>query len=135
LKSSYVGDKPTLIYDGICNLCTTAVRFLYALDRGWRLEYLPSQELSQPLRDRYGLTQDRLQGQMRLIGRDGSIISGAVAIKEICKLIVPFGFVCNSFGARQAQQLYDWIARRRYRLFGCRGTCYVVYLLHSKRFD
>jgi predicted DCC family thiol-disulfide oxidoreductase YuxK len=124
-----------LIYDGICNLCTTAVRILYALDRGWRFEYVPSQQLSKRLRARYGLTEGRLQGQMHLIRQDGSIASGTAAIAEICKLLAPFGLICNALNTSQAQQLYYRIARRRYRLFGCRDTCYVAYPEESHAFD
>jgi predicted DCC family thiol-disulfide oxidoreductase YuxK len=124
-----------LIYDGICNLCTTAVRILYALDRGWRFEYVPSQQLSERLRARYGLSQELLQGQVHLIGQDGSIANGAAAIAEICNLIAPFGFICNVLHTRQAEQLYNWIARHRYRLFGCRGACYIAYPEESHRFD
>jgi predicted DCC family thiol-disulfide oxidoreductase YuxK len=134
LKSSDASEKPILIYDGICNLCTTVVRLLNALDHGWRLQYIPSQELGERLRSRYGLTEARLQGQMHFI-RSGSVVSGAMAIREICRALTPFGIMCNSLAVPQAQQVYDWIARRRYRLFGCRGTCYVAYRQHSDRLD
>lgn len=127
LMSTHNRDKPRLIYDGICNLCTTAACILYALDRGWHFEYVPSQKLSSRVRDRYGLTEELLQGQMHLIRADDSIASGPAAIAEICKLLTPFGVVCTILRTRQAQRLYDWIARRRYRLFGCKGTCYFVH--------
>jgi predicted DCC family thiol-disulfide oxidoreductase YuxK len=134
LKSGYVSDKPILIYDGICNLCTTVVRFLNALDHGCRLQYIPSQELGERFRNRYGLTEARLQGQMHLFRR-GSVTGGVTAIREICKLLTPFGVVCNSLAVPPAQQVYDRIARSRYRLFGCRDTCYVAYREHSDRLD
>ena len=38
----------------------------------------------------------------------------------------PFSFICDVFKTSLAQRMYDWIARRRYRVFGCRGSCYVV---------
>ena len=124
--SDYHFDKPCLVYDGICNLCTTATRILYALDRGWRFKYLPSQQLNQKMRRQYGFTESILQGQMHLIQLDGSILGGSAAIAEICNTLAPLSFISSILRTRQAQRLYSWIARRRYRLFGCRGTCYTV---------
>lgn len=115
-----------LIYDGVCNLCTSAVRLVYALDRGRLLEYVPSQQLGSNARARYGLATELLQGRMYLVLKDNSVVSGATAIEEVCGLLSPFGFICTVFKTQLAQRVYDWIAERRYRVFGCRQTCYVV---------
>jgi len=121
-----LNNKPILIYDGICNLCTTAVRFLHALDRSSRLEYVASQLLSPTIHQRYKLTTQQLQGQMHLI-RENSIIGGSVALAEILGLLTPFGFISHLLRTRPAEQVYSWIASHRYRIFGCRGTCYIVH--------
>jgi predicted DCC family thiol-disulfide oxidoreductase YuxK len=63
---------------------------------------------------------------MYLIRRDGSLAGGPFAIVEICKLLTPFSFLCNLFRTPFAQRLYNWVAQRRYRIFGCRESCYVV---------
>lgn len=118
--------KPRLIFDGICNLCTTAVRVLYALDRERRVEYVPSQHLSTGARRKYGLSEERLQGQMHLIQQDDSIVSGSAVIAELCELLSPFHIMSGLLRTPQAERLYGWIASRRYRLFGCRDTCYVA---------
>ena len=127
--SEYHIDKPCLIYDGICNLCTNATRVIHALDRGWRFQYLASQQLSQKMRHRYGLTESALQGQMYLIRTDHSIVGGSAAVAEICNALLPFRLVSSLLKTSQAQRLYDWIARRRYKLFGCRDTCYVGFVV------
>jgi len=124
--SNYHFDRPCLIYDGICNLCTTATRVLHALDRGWGFKYLASQQLNQSLRRYYRLTESALQGQMYLIRPDGSILAGSVAMAEICNALLPFSFISSLLKTSQAQRVYGWIARRRYTLFGCRETCYAV---------
>lgn len=118
--------RPRLVYDGICNLCTGVVRFLYALDGGRLVEYLPYQQLNIRVRTKYGMTAELLQGRMHLIQADGSLASGPLAITQVCKLLTPFSFICNIFKTPQAERLYDWIARRRYRIFGCRDSCYIV---------
>ena len=118
--------KPRLIFDGICNLCTTAVRALHALDRRRRIEYVPSQQLSAGTRRKYGLSEERLQGQMHLIQDDDSIIHGSAAIADLFELLTPFHFMFRVLCTPQAERLYGWIAGRRYRLFGCRDTCYII---------
>src|SRR3972149_8492135 len=117
--------KPRLIFDGICNLCTTAVRVLYVLDRERRLEYVPSELLGARTRRRFGLSEARLQGQMHLI-QGNSIVNGSAAIATLCELLTPFHLMSQLLRTPQAERLYGWVAGRRYRLFGCRGTCYVV---------
>ena len=118
--------KPRLVYDGVCNLCTGAVSFLHALQGEKLVQYTPFQNLGSDMRRAYGLTDEALQGRMYLIRSDGSLASGPFALVEVCKLLTPFSFLCSLFGTRFAQRLYDWVAQRRYRIFGCRESCYVV---------
>ena len=114
-----------LVYDGVCNLCAGAVRFLNALDRNHSVDYLPFQKLAPEQRLRYGLKVSELEGQMHLVRLDGAVLKGAVAITEICKLLTPFLLLCDVFNTPLAKWVYGFIARRRYRLFGCRDSCYV----------
>ena len=118
--------KPRLIFDGMCNLCTTSVRVLHALDKEGRVEYVLSQQLNAGTRRKYGLSADRLQGQMHLIQDDDSIIHGSLAIAVLFELLTPFQLMSGLLRTPQAERLYGWVANRRYRLFGCRDTCYVV---------
>jgi len=118
--------KPQLIYDGICNLCISAIRLLYALDRKHHVEFVPYQELRAATRRHYALTGDLLQGRMHLITREGRLVSGPLAIREVCGMIFPFHFICSVFVIPESQRVYDWIARHRYWIFGCRDTCYVI---------
>ena len=117
--------KPRLVYDGVCNLCIGAVRFLNAIDHSHAIEYAPYQTLDPELREKYALNAAELQGRMHIIREDGSLLKGAAAITEACRFLAPVTFVCGFFNTPLAQRLYDFIARRRYRLFGCRRSCYV----------
>jgi len=126
LRHSQSLGKPFLIFDGICNLCTTVVRFLLAVEKGRSIRYVPFQRLDEKMRAAYGLTLDDLQGRMYFIGGDGELSGGSVALSEVCKLLFPITFVCDIFKSAQARRLYDWVADHRYRIFGCRGSCYVI---------
>ncbi len=124
--SSTNNQRPRLIYDGICNLCSTAVRFLYAIRGEQIIKYMPYQNLSQDLKRKYGLGGLDLRGRMYLIQEDGALASGSIALAEVCKLLTPFGSICKLFRTAIAQRAYDWVAQRRYRIFGCSQACYVV---------
>ena len=118
--------RPSLIYDGVCDLCTGAINFLYALDKGKSVEYVPFQQLNSSVRSKYLLNDELLQGRIYLILQNGSLARGPIAISEVCKLVSPFGFFCNLFKIRLAQLLYDWVATRRYMIFGRRAWCHTV---------
>jgi predicted DCC family thiol-disulfide oxidoreductase YuxK len=117
--------KPQLVYDGVCNLCIGAVRFLNAIDHNHAIQYAPYQTLDPELTRRYALSAAELEGRMHIIRQDGSLVKGATAISEACRLLAPVTVICDLFNTTLAQRLYDFIARRRYRLFGCRNSCYV----------
>jgi predicted DCC family thiol-disulfide oxidoreductase YuxK len=116
-------DKPRLVYDGVCNLCVGAVRFLNALDRGHAIAYTPYQILEAEW-SRYGVSATELQGRIYVI-QDDKIIKGAAAIAEACRLLAPITLICAFFDTPLAEKFYGFIARRRYKLFGCRESCYV----------
>ena len=118
--------RPYLIYDGICNLCIGSVKILNILDKSGLIRFVPYQQLPASARERYGLTKNMLQGRMHLILDNNSISSGSIAITEVCNLLTPFHFLCNLLKTKPAQLLYNWIAKRRYRIFGCSDSCFIV---------
>ena len=120
-----IAQKPKLVYDGVCNLCAGAVRFLNAIDHERAVEYAPYQKLGLDEMNTYGLSTSELQGRMQIVRRDGSVVRGAAAIADVCKLLAPTIVLCEVFNTPLAQRLYDFLARRRYSLFGCRASCYI----------
>lgn len=125
--------KPRLIYDGVCNLCTGAVRLLIAIDRNHAVEYTPYQILGTNESRTYGLSTSELEGRMHIVQSDGSVARGVTAIAEVCKLLSPIIALCELFNTPLAQRLYDALARRRYRVFGCRDSCYVPVVRETGR--
>jgi predicted DCC family thiol-disulfide oxidoreductase YuxK len=120
------------VYDGVCNLCVGAVRFLSIIDRKYGIEYVPYQSLSLEATRRYNLSPGEFQGRMHMI-EHRLVLKGAVALAETCRLLAPVTVFCGIFDTSLAQKFYDFIARRRYRLFGCRDTCHVPGLREARR--
>jgi predicted DCC family thiol-disulfide oxidoreductase YuxK len=119
-----VASKPRLVYDGVCNLCVGVVKFLNVVDHKHTIEYAAYQRLDSRFMKRYQLRVVELQGRMHLINCDGSLVRGAAAITAACRLLAPVTVICELFNTPIAKRLYDFIAGRRYRLFGCRDSCY-----------
>ena len=117
--------RPCLVYDGVCNFCVGAVRLLNAIDHGRAIEYAPYQSLGPAVRRKYALSDRDLQGRMHIVERNGAVLKGAAALAKVCRLLAPFTVVCSFLDTPLAERLYDFIARRRYRIFGCRESCYI----------
>ena len=118
--------RPRLIYDGVCNLCVGAVKFLNIIDHSHTIDYAAYQRLDPEMMKSFQLRVVDLQGRMHLINGDGSLVKGAAAITEACRLLAPVTLVCELFNTPFAKRLYDFIAARRYGLFGCRDSCYAL---------
>jgi len=118
--------KPRLVYDGVCNLCVGVVKFLNLIDRNHAIDYAAYQRLDAETIKRFRLRVVDLQGRMHLIIGDGSLVKGAAAITEACRLLAPVSVICELSNTPFAKRLYDFIAARRYGLFGCRDSCYAM---------
>jgi predicted DCC family thiol-disulfide oxidoreductase YuxK len=84
------------------------------------------QTISDQVKFEYNLTTEDLQGQMHLVLADGKLLTGPEAISEVCTFICPLGFLCRIFKSPNFQKLYRWLAGRRYQVFGCRQSCYLI---------
>lgn len=112
-------DKPLLVYDGVCNLCVTAARFLHRLDRYELFNYMAFQEATHET-----FLPGQLQGEMCLILEDGTVMNGSFAISKVCRLLFPVSFLCKLLESPPAQKIYAWLVKRRYGLFGCKQSCF-----------
>ncbi|NNF06990.1 MAG: thiol-disulfide oxidoreductase DCC family protein [Candidatus Eisenbacteria bacterium] len=116
---------PILLFDGVCNLCNAAVRFVIARDKQhqFRFASLQSQAARQALL-KAGAPTD-LPDSVVVIDRLGVHTRSDAALRIASILGRPWSFVA---GARVLPRfLRDWVyrgvARHRYRVFGRRETC------------
>ncbi len=115
--------NPVVLFDGVCNLCNGAVRFILARDPAARFRFASLQS----------------EAARRLLGNDapaetivlweaGKIWSKSTAVLRIARgLRFPWS-LCYAFVAvpRPLRDLvYDWVARHRYAWFGKRESCMV----------
>jgi predicted DCC family thiol-disulfide oxidoreductase YuxK len=130
---SFPDDRPIVVFDGHCVLCSGFARFLLRHDLQGRFRLLPAQTpLGQAIYRHYGL--DPIQFETNLLIADGCAWAKSEGTIRILALL---GFPWSAFQAlwafptRWLNRLYDVVARNRIRWFGYRGEC----LLAEPGFD
>jgi predicted DCC family thiol-disulfide oxidoreductase YuxK len=117
--------SPLLLFDGVCNLCHSGVRWILARDKRGRIEFASLQSK---------VARERLQAQWP----DGTVPDSIVLITE-GKLLIrsdaaigvgrllgfpwSLGVVFLIVPRFLRDGVYSWIARNRYRWFGKRDVC------------
>ena len=109
-----------LIYDADCRLCANLARWLSRVDVLQQLNWTPYQSLDAPPP---GLTWDDLKRSAYLVGGRGRYYEGLYAFCMLTvrlPLLAPLAPVfwlpgISIIGAAA----YRWVARNRYRFFGC----------------
>ncbi|WP_421889945.1 thiol-disulfide oxidoreductase DCC family protein [Marinoscillum sp.] len=127
VTNSEVVESPVIFFDGVCNLCNSAVNFV--IDRDTDRQFLFASLQSDFAHDklaRYEVNPSLLQSILLL--KNGQLYHKSDAALEVASLlggpwrllsvfkIVP-KFIRDFF--------YDWIAKNRYRWFGRQETCRV----------
>jgi predicted DCC family thiol-disulfide oxidoreductase YuxK len=115
--------KHIVLFDGVCNLCNGAVRFILARDPAWRFRFASLQS---------DAARQRLQGEvpaetMILIEAGKQYTKSAAALRIARRLRFPWPFLYAFVVIPRPLRdiVYDWVARHRYAWFGKRDTCMV----------
>jgi predicted DCC family thiol-disulfide oxidoreductase YuxK len=116
---------PILLFDGVCNLCHGAVRFVLAHDRAARFRFAPLQsEIGRSLVAAAGVDPAVLDTVV-LVDRAGAHVRSDAALRVLHELGPPWSWlrVLGALPRRWRDAGYDWLARHRYAWFGRRETC------------
>jgi predicted DCC family thiol-disulfide oxidoreductase YuxK len=115
----------TVVYDGMCKVCTRLAKLLRKWDRPHKLEVVSSQ--TPGVMARYPWIPPRAFAEaLQMVARDGTTWSGAAAIERLLD-VLPKGKLISwifeiPFVRRFADKLYRWFAKNCYRL-GCGEHC------------
>ncbi len=120
-------NKPLIVFDGVCVLCTGFARFVARRDTAHQFRFTAAQSpLGQALFRHYEL--DPVNYETNLLIAEGRVFGKMDAFAGIMRRL---GGLWRWTGllaflpAPLADGLYDRIARNRYRLFGRRDQCVV----------
>jgi predicted DCC family thiol-disulfide oxidoreductase YuxK len=115
-----------IVFDGVCAFCSSWVQFVIARDRAQRFRFSPVQSgYGSGLAARLGISVENPE-------TNGVVLNGRAYFKSDAALEVlsrlpgwSWARVLKGTPRPIRDGLYDWIARRRYRLFGRAETCMV----------
>jgi len=120
-------DPSIVLFDGVCNFCSDAVRFLIPRDPAGRLRFAALQsETGAEIERRFGLDPTDLDTMILVEGGRAHRKSGA-ALRVLRHLsgAWPLLSVLLLVPAPIRDWAYDRFAERRYRWFGRRDACVV----------
>jgi len=116
---------PVILFDGVCNLCNAAVRWVIARDPHARFRFASLQ--SQAGRGALAASNapSDLPDSIVLIADGRVLVRSEAAIAIAARLGVPWSFarVAGILPRGVRDGLYAWVARNRYRWFGRQNSC------------
>ena len=120
--------RPIILFDGVCNLCNSAVQWVIKRDKEGRFDFasLQSNAARRELEKVLGAKDiDALPDSIVLVDSDGVHTRSAAALRIARGLGFPYALL--GLGVLMPRPIrdavYDLIARNRYRWFGRRDTC------------
>lgn len=129
-------DRPIIIFDGYCVLCSRWAQFVLRHDRKGRYRLLAAQSpLGHALYVHYGL--DPVHYETNILIEDGRAWLKAEGTLRMAKgLGAPWSFaaILRVLPRALRDRLYEIMARNRLRWFGTRETCFVPDARYADRF-
>ncbi len=119
--------KPTVFFDGVCNLCNRSVLFVIKRDRQAKFNFAPLQSAYA----QYHLTAlDPATNDLNTIVllKDGKVYKRSRAILEITRCLSglwPLLYAFVVLPAPLRDTVYDWVASHRYTWFGKKDECMI----------
>lgn len=125
---SFPDDRPVIVFDGHCVMCSGWARFVLAQDRRRVFRLLPAQTaLGRALYLHYGLDPENYETNILI--EDGlAWFKSEGSIRMAQRLGLPWSLaaVFRVLPLAWRDALYETIARNRLKLFGRREVCYLT---------
>ena len=129
-------DRPIIIFDGYCALCSGWARFVLRHDRQARFRLLTAQSpLGRALYVHYGLHPDDYETNILIAdGRAWFKSEGCIRMAEGLGWPWSLAGVFRVLPVGLRDRLYGLIARNRLRIFGRRDSCFMPDSRYADRF-
>jgi predicted DCC family thiol-disulfide oxidoreductase YuxK len=121
-----VNDKPVILFDGVCNLCTGSVQFILKRDNEKRFSFASLQSAyGQDILKQFALPTDVFNSFILL--QDGKIFTRSTAALKMFSQLKGWGWVkiLWIFPRFVRDAVYNLIAKNRYKWFGKKEECWV----------
>ncbi|SHO56592.1 thiol-disulfide oxidoreductase DCC family protein [Vibrio quintilis] len=122
---SFPDQQCVVFVDGMCGACSAMARWIAARDRGQEFLICPVQSgLGRCVLNHYGIDADAPDSWLYL--EQGNAYTGLDALIKITARIGGVYQIMSLFcllPVTLRKQIYQWIARNRYRFFGRKNIC------------
>ena len=118
---------PIVLFDGICNLCNTSVRFLLAYNPKENLRFSPLQSAKAKEILKQLNWDEKAMDSLIFIEDEKAYIKSEAAFKISKHLTYPWKAIYHfrHFPKRFCDWFYDLIAQNRYSCFGKQQSCMI----------
>ena len=123
----YEKESSILFFDGVCNLCSSAVQFIlqHEVDHNLKFASLQSELGKYVLKT---INQEDLKPESLILIMEGQIFMKSTAVSLVAQhLGLPWRLVgwLNFIPLAIRDRLYDMVAKNRYKIFGKRTQCWM----------
>jgi predicted DCC family thiol-disulfide oxidoreductase YuxK len=121
-------NKKIILFDGVCNLCNSAVQFVIKHDKKDVFRFVALQsELGQEILAYIGIDSKNIDSVILYEPRVAYYYKSSAAIEIAGSLggFWHFGTVFRIFPAGMRNYLYDYIAKNRYKWYGKKESCMI----------
>lgn len=133
---AFPDDRPIIIFDGLCVLCSRFVAFVLRQDKRRRFRLLTAQSpLGEALYRHFGLNAPDYDTYLLLV--DGHVLQKSDAALRIARELGPPWSWSHAFAMLPRSwrdAAYDLVARNRIRWFGARQSCCAPTAADAERF-
>lgn len=128
--------QPVLLFDGVCNLCSRSVQFVITHEREPVIRFCSLQsKTGKAILDYFGINPAVTDSLVWVANGEARVKSDAVlALSQFLKTPYRWLPVFRWVPRAVRNQIYDWIAKSRYRLFGKKEECWLPSPAIRKRF-
>jgi len=121
-------NKKIILFDGLCNLCDSAVQFVIKHDKKDVFRFVAIQsDLGQEIINHIGIDTAKIDSIILYEPGMAYYYKSTAAVKIAKQLggVFHFGTVFMILPASVRNLLYDYIAKNRYRWFGKKNNCMI----------
>ena len=127
--------RPIVLFDGYCNLCSWWVHFILKHDKQKRFRFCALQSTAaEKLFSRFNYSE---KNKSVVLLVDNKIFLKSTAVLTICKQLKgfwPLIYVFIIVPSFIRDGVYDFIAKHRYKWYGKQSNCYIPSIEERERF-
>lgn len=119
--------QPVILFDGVCNLCSSAVQFVIERDKKNKFLFASLQsDTGYLILKRFNLPANTFNSF--ILYKDGKIYTKSIGALEVAKQLSgtwPLLYIFIGIPSFIRDKVYDIIARNRYKWFGKKDSCWL----------